>query len=45
MELEQINAIERATRYGRAEVFRVGHDRWVHGDVVSTIKKELLILH
>ena len=24
MELEQINAIERATRYGRAEVFRVG---------------------
>jgi len=24
MELEQINAIERATRYGRAEVFRIG---------------------
>lgn len=24
MELEQINAIERATRYGRAEVLRLG---------------------
>ncbi|HAU19023.1 MAG TPA: inorganic phosphate transporter, partial [Marinobacter adhaerens] len=24
MELEQINAIERATRYGRAEVLRIG---------------------